>query len=632
MCGIAGFVNYRDLVQLAETANTLQAHRGPDFQGAWVNGNVALAHQRLSIIDISERSNQPFIKNGYIVIFNGEIYNYEHIKSRLTNEKGTRFITSGDTEVVLEAYRHWGSQCLQYFIGMFSFAIYDEENKTLFLARDHFGIKPLYYKSENNKFAFASELKTLIKTSSTQQTLNSYSLLASLNYLWIPGNESMIKGIDKIPPGHFLELKTSDQVLAPKISRYWDSKFALSDRTEETTLEELDNVLLESIKRHMVADVPVSSFLSGGLDSSLISVLASKHNKNLSTYTIATRQQDKLIEKMPDDEKYADKLAKLHGFDHHKIVLDPNIVKDLANLVRLFDEPIGDPAAINTYLICKHARSQGVKVLLSGMGADELFFGYRRQYATLLANRYQKMPNLLKKPIEFATGLLPVRLNGNGFKQARWMKRFLGFANLPIEKAYRRSYSYYDDGDYSGLLQDDYQDELRKLNSHHHELFNSHPEFDLENKMCLTDIDMFMTGLNLAYSDRASMAASVEVRVPFIDREVVNYAMSIPGRLKYKNGKSKYILKRVAERYLPNEIIYRPKASFGAPIRSWISNDLKEMVDDLLSESRIKQRGIFQNEFVRRIIDEDRKGIRDNAYQIYQLLTLELWFTEYTHA
>ncbi len=629
MCGIAGFVNYPEGPSLVRMVETCQGHRGPDHYGSWLEENIVLSHQRLSIIDLSASANQPFIKEGLVIIFNGEIYNYKNIKNQLEKECGVCFTTGSDTEVVLEAYRQWGDNCLQHFIGMFAFALYSQRNKKLFLARDHFGIKPLYYTLQNNRLAFSSELKTLLRVPGMAKTIDSFSLLASLNYLWIPGNGSMIRGIEKLPPGHCMEINTGEEILSLRSKQYWKLDIPVSNRNEKDIQEELDQVLGDSVKRHMVADVPVSSFLSGGLDSSLISVLAARHNTRLSTYTIGTRPEDRLVEKMPDDEKYADLLAGLHSFDHHKIIIDPGIVNDLPQFVGKFDEPIGDPAAINTYLICKQARAGGVKVLLSGMGADELFFGYRRQYATLLAGRYHRLPKFLKAPIEFSAGLLPVRMNNRGIKAGRWIKRFLSFANLPIEQAYRRSYSYYDDADYTELLTGDYELELAKLNHQHHELFYARPDLDVENKMCFTDLSMFMSGLNLTYSDRASMAASVEVRVPFIDREVVEFAMSIPGKYKYRRGESKYILKKVAESYLPKEIIYRAKASFGAPIRSWISNELKEMVDDLLSENRIKKRGIFHYDFVRKMIEDDRKGVKDNAYQIYQLLTLELWFDEF---
>ena len=628
MCGLAGFINFSDSDFLVRQAHVCQAHRGPDHHGRWIQGNIALAHQRLSIIDLSERSNQPFRKNGLVIIFNGEIYNYREVKEKILQERNVEFTTSGDTEVVLEAFRCWGTQCFSHFIGMFSFAIYDERKKYLLLARDHFGIKPLYYVHVGNQFAFSSELKTLLKIPGISTTINHFSLLASLNYLWTPGAESIIQGIEKIPPGHYLEFSTQG-TLAPRIRQYWKIEVTVSNKTEEEITEDLRDVLNDSIKRHMVADVPISSFLSGGLDSSLISVLAAGRNNKLSTYTIGTRAQDKMIEKMPDDEKYASQLARQFGFDHHTLVINPSIVTALPELVKRFDEPIGDPAAINTYLICKQARDQGVKVLLSGMGADEIFLGYRRQQAILMASRYQAIPKMVRKQVEYAADFIPVKVNNRGFKAGRWAKRFLSFASLPLENAYRRSYSYYDDNDFPRLLKEDCHVEIEKLNEQHRQFFNAHPNADLANRMCYTDLNMFMVGLNLTYSDRASMAASVEVRVPFIDREVVKYAMTIPGKFKYKGGESKYILKKAAEKYLPKEIIYRPKASFGAPIRSWISNDLREMVDDLLSSERINKRGLFEHGYIKKMIDDDRKGIRDNAYQLYHLLTLELWFSEF---
>lgn len=625
MCGIAGFFNFKNSEKLVRAVNQIQRHRGPDYQGEWISDQASFAHQRLSIIDLSELSNQPFEKSGKVIVFNGEIYNYQEIKKELESRNGVTFKTTGDTEVVLESFRAWGETCLQRFIGMFSFCIYDVETKTAFIARDHFGIKPLYYHYSNHQFAFASELKAILAVESISKEIDKFALLSSLNYLWPSSSRSMFKGVGKLPPGHFIRLK-ADRLDSYELKRYWSVEPNLKIRSEQEWIELVDEAMVSSVKRHMVADVPVSCFLSGGLDSSLISVLAKKDVQELSTFTIGSREEDKRIEKMPEDETYALKLAQQFSFKHRTIVIQPTIIDELPKMVNTLDEPIGDPAAINTLLICQEARKLGVKVLLSGMGADELFLGYRRQKATLLAARYQHLPTWLRMGIKSSTDLMPVRLGSRGIKITRWMKRFLSFANLPIEKAYRRSYSYYDDSDYTHLLRDDYKNEVRLLNKEHEEYFNAHPELDLENKMCFTDIHMFMLGLNLTYTDRASMAASVEVRVPFIDRDVVELAMSIPGNFKYKNGISKYILKRAAEKHLPREIIYRPKASFSAPIRAWISNDLKPLIDDVLSEESIRRRGIFNPAYVKQLIEADRKGYRDNAYQIYQLLTTELWF------
>lgn len=630
MCGIAGFINFRDKEVLAQTACNRQKHRGPDAQSEWRQDNIVLSHQRLSIIDLDARSNQPLIKDGLAIIFNGEIYNYQELKNSLQDAvPDVKFITTSDTEVLLELYRQKREKCLDELIGMFAFAIYEIETGRLFIARDHFGIKPLFYTQIGNSFAFSSELKTLTKVPGFDRALNLNALVGAVNYLWVPGNESMFQHCYKLPPAHYMIIDTKLKLIKADIKPYWQLDTTIRLRDETKTIDVLSKCIKASIRRHMVADVPVSSFLSGGLDSSLISVLAAKTNPNLSTYTIATSETDKKIEQMPEDEKYARILADQFHFDHHEIMLHADIVKDLPRIVHTLDEPIGDPAAINTYLICKAAREKGVKVLLSGMGADEIFFGYRRQKATLFALRFQKVPVIFRKPLSWLIQSAPVKIGGKGIKLTRWAKRFLSFAELPAEEAYMRSYSYYDEKELQGLFTQEIQESYAALRQQHKHLFHAHYESDVVNKMCYTDISMFMLGLNLTYTDRASMAASVEVRVPFIDKEVISTAMQIDGDLKYKGGESKYILKKVAEKYLPHQIIYRPKASFGAPIRSWISGALKGMVDELLSKEAVEKRGIFNYSFVKQIIDNDRKGIEDNAYRIYQLLTIELWCREY---
>jgi asparagine synthase (glutamine-hydrolysing) len=630
MCGIAGFINFPDPQELIGMANQTQAHRGPDSQGAWTQENIAFAHQRLSIIDLAARSDQPFVKDGLVMIFNGEIYNYRELKERILSENPSiEFRTSSDTEVLLECYRQKREKCLADLVGMFSFAIYDIKEKSLFMARDHFGIKPLFYTLTGNRLAFSSELKTLVKLPGFDRRLDRQSLVGAMNYLWIPGDRTMFEGCFKLPPAHYMKAETAASTLRPEIVCYWNPPVSACHADEKEALDALTQCMEASMQRHMIADVPVSSFLSGGLDSSLISVMAANNGARLSTYTISTSEKDKKIEKMPADEKYARKIAESHGFDHHEIQLDPDIVRDLPSMVYTLDEPIGDPAALNTYLICKAARASGVKVLLSGMGADEIFFGYRRQRATLLASRYQRLPAIFRRPLEALAAKLPVKAFGKGIRLTRWAKRFLSFASLSPEEAYMRSYSYYNEKELQQLFREDISEEYAGLRQQHKQLYMGNDYLDEVNKMCYTDIHLFMTGLNLTYTDRASMAASVEVRVPFIDKEVVELAMQIAGDLKYKDGQQKYILKKMAEKYLPADIIYRPKASFGAPIRSWISHDLKNMIDDLLSREQVEKRGLFNYEYILRLINEDRKGVADHAYRLYQLLTVELWLKEY---
>jgi asparagine synthase (glutamine-hydrolysing) len=630
MCGIAGFINFEHAEQLAEMAMEEQSHRGPDSRRTWSENNVTLAHLRLSIIDLDHRSDQPFIKNGLVMIFNGEIYNYQELRARLLEiDASLEFRTDSDTEVLLEWYRLKREECLADLIGMFSFAVYDQEAKTLFLARDHFGIKPLFYTFLGDRLAFASELKALVRIPGFNRTINRTALVGAMTYLWVPGNETMFEGCFKLPPAHFMQLDISVPALRPRMREYWRPETRVTHTDETATIEALTACMEASIRRHMIADVPVSSFLSGGLDSSLISVMAARTGVDLSTYTIGTSEEDKKIEKMPADERYARQLADQFHFDHHEIVVKANIIEDLPNMVYTLDEPIGDPAALNTYLICKAARNNGVKVLLSGMGADELFFGYRRQRATLLADRYQRVPAFLRKPMEAVAGRLPVKVFGKGVRVVRWLQRFLSFADLSPEEAYMRSYSYYDGKELNELFLTDVSPYYGKLREQHKHFYNDNGYDEPRNKMCYTDMHLFMNGLNLTYTDRASMAASVEVRVPFIDREVVQLALGIAGSLKYKKKQQKYILKKVAERYLPESIIYRPKASFGAPIRSWISNDLRGLIDELLSEQQVKARALFNYAYVKRLIDEDRKGTADHAYRLYQLITLELWMRRY---
>ncbi|RIA08220.1 asparagine synthase (glutamine-hydrolysing) [Flavobacteriaceae bacterium MAR_2010_72] len=624
MCGISGFIGFENNSELAIKANKTQVHRGPDSQDIWFDNHIALSHQRLSIIDLNKRSNQPLHKDEYVIIYNGELYNYKELKKYLIETHDSIFTTQSDTEVILEFYIKEKEQCLRHFEGMFAFAIYNKKSKEVFLARDHFGIKPLFYSKINSNICFSSELKTLIEVPGFSKAINKKSLISSLNYVWIPGNESMFIGTYKLPPAHFMTISPNKKI---KLHSYWElSSKSESQLTEKAVISQLEDVLEESIKKHMISDVPVSTFLSGGLDSSLISVIASKHTNKLSTYTITTTDKDRSIERMPDDQKYARIVAQQNEFDHNEIELSPDIIKLLPEMVKTLDEPIGDPAAINTYLICKAARQRGVKVLLSGMGADELFFGYQRHRATLLSRYYYKLPQIIKIPIFELTKLLPVRVGKKGIKITRWAKRFLSFASLQTERAYMRSYSYYNEEELNNLLVGNNEIEIKSIYNDHKLIFDQKFKHDTINQICNTDINMFMNGLNLTYSDRASMAASVEVRVPFIDKKVVEFAMTIPSKFKYKNHKTKYILKRAAEKYLDKDIIYRKKASFGAPIRSWVSNELKSMVDELLSKEQVENRGIFNYEFIADMINKDREGKQDYAYQIYQLLTIELWF------
>jgi asparagine synthase (glutamine-hydrolysing) len=510
---------------------------------------------------------------------------------------------------------------------MFAFALFDEQEGTLTLARDPFGIKPLFWMAQDGGVAFASELKGLRPLLGGRPPIDSTAIVASLMYYWIPENHCVYQGVHKLPAGSWLQVGPDGR---RRLELFFDPRAELgapSGRKVDVT--ELRAVLEDSVAAHLVADVPVSTFLSGGLDSSLLTVLATRHNRDIDSYTISFRPEDRRFEAMPDDLAYARKLAARHGIRLHEVEIAPDVADLLPRMVYALDEPIGDAAAINAYLICRAAREAGVKVLLSGMGADELFGGYRKHYAALLAARYRRLPGVLRHGIVApAVDRLPVAGQRRGYRAARWAKRFVSFADLPEEAAFRRSYTHYDVGELQQLLDPELWPAVDQLVTEHAAVYNEGPAADQVNRMCYTDTRMFLTGLNLAYTDRASMAASTEVRVPYVDKEVAAAAFAIPGSAKIVGRERKAILKQAAEAWLPREIVYRPKGLFSAPLRAWIRRDLTDMVEDLVAGGTIVTSGLVDKQMVRTMIDDDRRGAADRSKEIWQLLTLELWYRQ----
>jgi asparagine synthase (glutamine-hydrolysing) len=385
-------------------------------------------------------------------------------------------------------------------------------------------------------------------------------------------------------------------------------------------------VIPDAVAAHLVSDVPVSSFLSGGLDSSIITVLAHQAGQGIDAYTIAFRPEDQRLEAMPDDAVYARKVASRFGIDLHEIEIAPDIVSILPSMVDMLDEPIGDPAALNTLLMCQAARERGVKVILSGMGADELFGGYRKHLACVLAGKYGRLPGGLRASARFAVDRVPVSVGGRGLRYARWAKRFLTFAELPEEPRFRRSYTLYDPDDLTALVSPDLAGHVDQVLKEHSEIYQDNSLQDEVNRMCLADTRLFLSGLNLAYTDRSSMAASVEVRVPFVDPVVAAAAFSFGGRDKIGHRQGKLALKRAAENWLPHEIVYRPKASFSVPLRAWVRNDLREVINDSLVQGELVSSGMIRAGALRRLIADEQAGREDHAKHIWQLLTLELWY------
>ncbi len=376
----------------------------------------------------------------------------------------------------------------------------------------------------------------------------------------------------------------------------------------ESPAADLKTVMEESVTAHLIADVPVSSFLSGGLDSSIITVLAHQRAASVDAYTITFRPEDQKLEAMPDDAIYARKVARQFGIKLHEIEISPDIADMLPKMVDMLDEPIGDPAAINTFLMCQAARERGVKVILSGMGADELFGGYRKHLACQLASRFNRLPGLVKAPARAAVHAMPVSIGDRGLRYPRWAKRFMTFAELDEEARFRRSYTLYDPEDLTALVGPQLATSVSAVIAEHAAIYNDNELDDEVNRMCLADTRLFMAGLNLTYTDRASMGASVEVRTPFVDLVVARAAFSIRGGDKLRGRTAKAALKDAASSWLPHEIVHRPKASFGAPLRAWVRGDLRELINDVLVGGELVQLGVLRKGPVQRLIADERAG------------------------
>jgi asparagine synthase (glutamine-hydrolysing) len=626
MCGIAGCYQQPDGRKLADIMSDRIAHRGPDSSGLWTHedGRVAiqLGFRRLSIIDLSDAANQPLTKHGLALTYNGELYNYRELRSELA-ARGVRFTTASDTEVVLEAWRCWGPEALRKFRGMFAFALADTATGELILARDPLGIKPLYYLARGAGVVYASELKALVAAVGSELRIEPGALVASMLYYWLPEQRCAIDGVRKLPAGSWARFSPDG---TSSVQQYW----RIADVAAEAAAgppADLREVIQESVVAHLVADVPVSSFLSGGLDSSIVTVLAHQANAEIDAYTITFRAEDQKLEAMPDDAIYARKVAARYGIDLHEIEISPDIADMLPRIVDVLDEPIGDPAAINTVLMCEAARERGVKVILSGMGADELFGGYRKHLACMLASRYGRLPATVRHGlVRPAVRGMPVSVAGRGLRYARWSKRFLTFAELPEEPRFRRSYTLYDGDELAGLLSPDLGHHVDSVLAEHAEIYNDNALADEVNRMCLADSRLFLPGLNLAYTDRSSMAASVEVRTPFVDPVVARAAFSIPGSDKIHHRQGKMALKLAAHAWLPDEIVHRPKASFSAPLRAWVRGDLRDMINDVLVAGELVDSGMIRREPLQQLIKDEQAGREDRSKQIWQLLTLELWY------
>jgi asparagine synthase (glutamine-hydrolysing) len=645
MCGIAGLANCGDREVLGRMAH-VQAHRGPDDSGLWERrfpdgSYVGLGSRRLAILDLSADGHMPMCNEDRTIwiTYNGEIYNFSDLRRELLS-KGHTFTSNTDTEVVIHLYEQEGADCVHRLKGMFAFAICDLRSgrPELFLARDHFGVKPFYYSHRGRELAFASEVKALLHVPEIEAEIDLESLHQYLTLLWVPDPKTMFRGIYKLPAGHCATFRDGEL----KIRQYWDLRFPHADadypRSEADLADEVRQRFRQSVERQMVSDVPIGAFLSAGLDSSSIVAMMCRATKQpVRTYTITFPLKYRVGETTLDDPNVPARLARQLGCDNRQIVVEPDVAELLPRLTWHMDEPTADPAIIAAYLVCREARKQAT-VLLSGVGGDELFAGYRKHAAHRWARAYQRIPLALRAGIEHGVSALP-SLRGTALKgPMRLAKKMARSASLGPEDRFIRNCTYLDNAQKMSLYTGALQDQLRASDPavRHHARFDEVRDANFLNQMLYLDTKIFMTSLNLNYNDKMSMASSVEVRVPFLDRELAEFAAwHIPPELKLKGffqPTTKHIFRRAMQDVLPAEVLRQPKAGFAAPVDYWLAHDLREMTDDLLSETNIRKRGLLRPEAVRSFVEEHRSGAQDWSMQVWQFLTLENWMRVFLDA
>jgi asparagine synthase (glutamine-hydrolysing) len=624
MCGIAGFVNAAASVQQQQSwidsmAETL-SHRGPDGGGVWTDGTVALGHRRLSIIDL-ESGAQPMLDwdERAVIVFNGEIYNFTEVRERL-EKKGFRFRTHSDTEVLLDAYLDAGPACLSLLEGMFAFAIWDRKARTLFAARDRMGKKPFYYTLQNGVFAFASELSAFSRLPFLKLETKRESISRFLAYEYIPTPESIYDGVFKLRPGHHLIFSEGRM----RTTRYWD--LPLPDMEHKLSIDEccerLRYLAARAVRRRLVSDVPLGVFLSGGIDSSTIVALMSEQvlPREIKTFSIGFK------ESTYDESPYARLVARRFGTDHHEHILSAiQAVNLLPAIISRQDEPLADPSVVPTYLLSQVTR-RTVTVALGGDGGDELFAGYEYFLGFMLAEYYSRLPRLLRKSfIEPVSRLLPmstgyVSLRNVvekfllGIAAPRWLRTqiWLGSFSPEVQQ------SIWEDPPYTASDLDGLYGETRAL-------FARHSVRDPIDGLFYFFARQYLLDDILVKVDRCSMMHSLEVRAPFLDTDLVEFVSRLPYRLKMRNGRRKYLLKRAFSGILPRRVVHRAKRGFLIPTALWLQGPLRPLVEEYLGENRLKRQGLFKPAAVRRLLEEHSSGRADRRKEIWTLLNLQLW-------
>ncbi len=596
-------------------------HRGPDEDGFYVNDGVGLGMRRLSIIDL--KSGQQPIHNQdrtAWIVFNGEIYNYRELRDKL-EKLGHTFYTNSDTEAIVHAYDQYGPDCPTHLRGMFAFAIWDERTQELFLARDRVGKKPLLYAQVNGQFVFGSEFTALLQHPGISKDIDFEALNHYLSFMCVPAPLTAYQAIRKLEPGHSLRYRKGDL----KVERYWQPDFSKKlDISEQEAGEQAIAILRDAVKVRLMSEVPLGAFLSGGIDSSaVVALMAEESSQPVKTFSIGFEEQDF------SELHHARRVAEHVGADHHEFIVRPDALEVLPILVEHYGEPYADSSAVPTYYVARETRKH-VTVALNGDGGDESFAGYERYAAMRLAERYRRIPAVLRESVLRQTiELMPSSETKRG--RIRDLKRFIQSASLPKVERYLRWVSVFDTEAKEDLLTENFkrQTEGVRAASLLEPWFARANGSGIVDAALLTDIMTYLPNDLLVKVDIATMANSLEARSPFLDHHVMEFAASLPVKFKLRGLTTKYLLKRMLTKLLPAENLDRRKMGFGVPIGHWFRGELQPFLrETILAEASLK-RGLFKPEIVRRMVELHTRGERDYSHQLWTLLMLELWFQRF---
>lgn len=613
MCGFVGCIHgdnqNHDLVDYEKTIremNKLIVHRGPDDEGFFFDDHISFGFRRLSIIDV-EKGHQPlsYENERYWIIFNGEVYNYIELRDELLKD-GYTFETDSDTEVIIATYAKYKEKTAERLRGMFGFVIWDKQEKSVYGARDHFGIKPFHYAEEDGVIYFASEKKSIYQILKKKE-LDEVSLQNYLTFQFVPDPDTMTKGIHRLAPGHYFTKKLDGPM---EITRYWEATFAPVQKSEETFAKEIKDALYDSVEKHMRSDVTVGSFLSGGVDSSIIVAIAREFNPKIKTISVGFEREG--YSEIDVAKETADRL---NVENISSIITPQEFMDEFPRFVWHMDDPLADPAAVPQFFLSEVARRH-VKVALSGEGADEMFGGYTIYNEPNSLKTLTNLPNGLKKGLNHLAKIMPEGMRG---------KSFLERGTTPMEERYVGNAKIFEEAEKQKLLKNylaghPYQDVTRPF-------YDASKGYDPIDRMQFIDIHTWLNGDLLLNADRTTMAHSLELRTPFLDKEVFKVARTLPSDIRIANGTTKYILRKAAESFVPDNVLYRKKLGFPVPIRHWLKDEMNEWAKGIIRESATDH--LINKQYVLQLLDDHCAGKADNSRKIWTVLTFMVWYKVY---